>query len=398
VEAVKITKVKCIQCGEWLTPSERRCSRCGVDQIAAEENAIFSDLVTAYETAGEARDWFADGAIEGSPLTVIAGPEKWGKSWTLMDLAVSAVTGSRWLGAFEVKRTGEPWYFDCEYGEHEFARRIARIARAKGIDPRDVLPRIRHVWSPGFQLSTENGLCRRSFELAKRTKPNLVVMDPWRDIIVGDENSALDTIEGMRVAAIFREHAGCPVVIAHHLNREGTPSGSRSLKGRADLYFAGTDEEQPWFTTIGRTIRHSDPIAKRFTIPIEHTDDDDNTIATTRLGLRFEGDTVAKHSITKSATRVIDVLRRSHAPMTCGAIREALHMNGPTATTALYELRDAGLVQVRNSKWSASTASVFERLAEDAANAPKVELSEPKPIVQDVATEGFRRPPRRHTR
>jgi RecA-family ATPase len=281
VEAVKITKVKCIQCGEWLVPSERRCSRCGVDQIEAEEHAIFSDLVRAYERTGDARDWFAEGAIEGSPLTVIVAPEKWGKSWTLMDLAVSAVTGSRWLGTFEVKRTGEAWYVDCEYGEHEFARRIARIARAKGFEPCDVLAQIRHVWGD-FQLSTENGLCRRSFELAKRTQPNLVVIDPWRNVLVGSENSAEDTIEGMRVAAIFREHAGCPVVLCHHLNLAGSPSGSRALKGRADLYIAGTDEEQPWFTTVGRTIRQSDPIAKRFTIHIEHEHDLDEKVASRR--------------------------------------------------------------------------------------------------------------------
>jgi hypothetical protein len=357
---------------------------------------LFSDLLSEYEHVSDPRDWFAEGAIEGDPLFVFAGPEKSHKSWILIDLVVSTVTGSRWLGAFPIKRPGTAFYVDCEYGPFEFARRAARIARAKGFDPREVLPGIKHVWGTGFEMRDGNQLALDVFHRAQREPPSLIVLDPWRNVLGGDENSAQDVIGTLKHFGLLRDRVRCPVGIAHHLNRAGTVSGSRALMGRADLLIEGTDDEQPWYATRGRTIRRNDPIGRRFTVTVAHEDDEDDRVAKTCIGLRFEGDPVAKTALRKASLRVLEVLRRDARPMTKNALREAINANNVTISAALEELSAASLVTFDHNRWSASTQSVFEtafgeaQRARDEGRAPPVE-AQPEHFVRPVSQKRMRR-------
>jgi|GEM_PF-5781972 len=360
----------CEQCGAVYVIGEdgRPHYMCRCHDAAAPKAQVepseFSDLAGAHASIGRERDWFAEGAIEGAPLVVLASGEKVGKSWILIDLAVSTVLGTKWLGAFAIKRPGEAWYVDCEYGAVEFARRCARIIRAKGHEPREVLPRIKHIWGGGFQLATDNTLANQLAVLAKVRKPKLVVIDPWRNVISGDENSAADTIASMSIADQLRSMAEhCPFVFAHHLNRQGSMSGSRALKGRADLFLEGSDEEQPWFASIGRTLRRDDPISRRFMVSIDHDNDNDDTIATTRLSLRYEGDAVAKSGLSKTALRVLNALRRSPVAMGVNDIKRVTHItNGSELKRALSDLKSAGVANCVGGAWSISTSSFFEGL------------------------------------
>ncbi len=113
--------LKCEQCGAVYVIGEdgRPHYMCRCHDAAAPKAQVepseFSDLAGAHASIGRERDWFAEGAIEGAPLVVLASGEKVGKSWILIDLAVSTVLGTKWLGAFAIKRPGEAWYVDCEY-------------------------------------------------------------------------------------------------------------------------------------------------------------------------------------------------------------------------------------------------------------------------------------------
>lgn len=377
----------CFKC-KARSSDPNRCLTCGADPVERIGKGIFSDLLGAYDDIGKERDWFAEGAIEASPLVVLAAGEKVGKSWMLIDLAVSTVTGTKWLGGLPIKKPGQSWYLDCEYGEHEFTRRATRIIRGKGFNPRDVLPQIRHVWAVDFRLTHENDLAKRLFEIANSLQPSVICIDPWRNVLPGEENNAKDTIDAMYFAGKFRDHAFCPVIIAHHLNRMGSMSGSRAMMGRADLLIEGTDEECPWFSARGRTLRRSDAFASKFTVNITHDDDDDDTIATTRLSMRFEGDKVAKAELRKPALRVLDVIRRNGGKSSCKAIREALGMNNTAAKSALDDLEKAGMVELRNGSWSSTARGTFEGAFEDAEKA-RAEGRAP-PI--EIQPETFARP------
>lgn len=354
----------------------------------------FSDLAEALANVSAERDWFAEGAIEGSPIIAWVAPEKAHKSMVAIQLAVATAMGGKWLGAFSCVRPGPVVYLDAEYGEDEFARRLARIARGMGYATADILPRMHHYYSRDLFLVWDDEAADWMGRQAKAIGPSLIVIDPWRNHIAGEENSAEDTKKALHIVAQLRDVTGAVVLIPHHLNKAGSYSGSRALAGRVDLIIEGTDDEQPWYSARGRTIRRDDPIARRFAVQVIHDDDHDDTIARTRLSLRFEGDAVAKTAIGKSALRVLDLLRRTLQPMSCRMVRDTLSMGGETATHALFELRDAGLADVRDGKWSASAASAFESAMADADKA----RAEGRAPVIDVQPEPFTKPTSRGRR
>jgi hypothetical protein len=353
-----------------MTPAEPTpISAAKAKRHADADAALFSDLHASLDGIGKERDWFARGAIEGFPMVVFAGAEKSGKSWTAMQLCVATALGGAWLGQFKIEHPGECFYLDTEYGEHEFTRRVARIARAEGYDPREVLDRVRHVWSADLQLHPDNVLLGMILRAAARRRPVLVVGDPWRNVIAGEENSAPDTIASLAMLAKFRDDAGSVTFLPHHLNRAGTMSGSRALKGRADLFVEGSDDEVPFYTAIGRTIRRGDPISKRFTIDVTHIDDEDDTIAKTLVRARFEGEDVGAE-LSKGALRVRVLLTKAGAAVTVRAIRNELRMSNPAARAALEELRMRAIAACdAKGRWSIATSEFFRSIEGSASSA-----------------------------
>jgi hypothetical protein len=327
-----------------------------------ESRFAFSDLGEALTSVGKTRQWRITGFVEGTPIVVWVASEKAMKSWVAMYTAVCLATGSPWFGAYAVEEPGTVVYVDCEYGEHEFARRLARIARGIGHRPEDVIPLIRHFSSYELALDTQNEAAKWLAKQCKDIAPALIVLDPWRNVLPGEENNADDVKTAMGVAAQIRDMSGAPVWIPHHLNRAGTFNGSRALLGRADLIVEGSDEAEPWYSARGRTIRRDDPIARKFTIALTHDDDTDDSIAATRFALRFEGEAVAKAQLGKTALRVLALLRKADRPMTKNAIRVATDLNSPVVTRVLCELRDAAQAEERDGKWSLATPRFFDDL------------------------------------
>jgi hypothetical protein len=206
---------------------------------------IYADLGRAYESVGAERRWTVEGAIEDIPVVLLVGPEKRGKSWMLCDLVVAVTTATKWLGAFQVPpdQQGRVCVIDGEYGPWEYSRRIARLARGRGIDPKEVFAKIDYVYGWQFMLEAGNGPYLQVVGDIKKKKPSVVIVDPLRNFLDGDENSTTDALNSFRLLTNLR--VGCPVVVAAHLNKRGTMSGARALKTRADMIIEGTDEEQP---------------------------------------------------------------------------------------------------------------------------------------------------------
>jgi hypothetical protein len=123
-----------------------------------------------------------------------------------------------------------------------------------------------------------------------RIDPVLVVVDPWQNFLPGNQNDSADTLAALGIIAEIRNKTNATFALVHHLNRAGTTAGSRALLGRCDLLFEGSDTVEPRYKARGRAIRFADPVRNRFSLDIEHTDDDDDSVATTTVGLRWESD------------------------------------------------------------------------------------------------------------
>lgn len=319
-------------------------------------------LIAAFGGLRTERDWFAEGAIERTPLVSLIGPEKTAKSWAAQQCAVATITGASWLGTFPIRRSGRVLYADAEYGDHETARRMARIARAEGHRPEEVLADVVYYAAHSLRLAPDSTDVAALLQYAKHSEPALVIFDPFRNMMEGDENSALDMLNALDTAARFRDVLGCPVIVVHHLNKQGKASGSRAFRTRCDLVIEGTDDDTPVYSSVGRTVRRNDAINKRFSIEVAHENDDDDLIARTFVRASFEGEPTTHAALSRSAQRVRDVLKGAASPMTVRAIRTRTNMNNSTAKNALEELRVAGIASTERDGWSLGTSAFFASL------------------------------------
>lgn len=332
-----------------------------VAALASTKPDFLFDLSESLNELGSERQWFAEGVIEGiTPLVMLVGPEKSGKSWALTDLIVSTIAGGDWLGAFPVRRTGHVLLVEAEQGTHETARRIARVARGRGLKPADVIRGVRYV-SRYWQLDALDADEMRA--LARHNKDNgtpaLVAIDPLRGTMLGDENSAKDVLGALEGAAQIGRICSAPAVLAHHVNKLGAASGSRALATRPDLILTGTDTTRPRYTAVGRRIRRNDPIAEQrgFFIDVDHGEhDEDDTRATTVVKAVFGTDAnelpVVRPALTQ---RVLEMLGRSTQPLTKRQLRDELRASNRHVTDALDALKTAGSVQEIDQRWRANS-------------------------------------------
>ncbi len=267
---------------------------------------------------------------------------------------------------------------DGEYGSREYARRLLRLARGRGLDPQRVMRDVHYVYSAGWSLRsapapTKENRHRREYQDGLvalvddlrdgRIEPSLLVVDPMRNHLGadGDENSARDVVALCTTVNALRSLAGCPVILPHHLNQAGSTAGSRALPGRVDLIIEGTDEAQPWYSARGRTIRDGDPIAQRWSAEIRHEHDKDDSRAATTLTLRTAGQRgPSRPALPKSAARVLDAL--AAGGMTASRLRQLLVMGGSAAKQALEHLEQAGLVTRQGEVWEVSPTGLSASL------------------------------------
>jgi hypothetical protein len=311
---------------------------------------LWSDLTGVYNNAGAKRDWFAEGAIEGNPLILFSGPEKSHKSWSAMQLAVATVLGGEWLERFPVRKPGTVVYLDGEYGEYEFTRRVARIARGVGADPESVFDKIYHRHSIDVTLKHSDMMLNSIMHYVGKYRPALVVIDPVRNHLDGDENEAHVVLAAFQALARLKTIGRCPMLLIHHLNKSGKFSGSRAFTTRADLIIEGSDKETPVYSAKGRTLRQGvDPLAEPFTIEVEHVNDEDDRVAATRLVYAGVGGS-AKAAVKPSqpeglSGKILELLNTRSEPLSVNGIATELGRSAADIKHELEALQTKGLVE-----------------------------------------------------
>jgi hypothetical protein len=323
----------------------------------------FTDLGAALAGVTTVRPWLVEGLIEGTPIVTWIAGEKSMKSWVAMYLSACIATGTPAFGRHEVRRPGPVIYVDAEYGPHEFARRLARIARGIGRTPSEVASLVRHFYSYEFALEGQNEAAIWLLRAAKQLRPSLIVLDPWRNVLDGEENSTDAVKRAMAIAAQLRDQASAAILVPHHLNRAGTFNGSRALLGRADLIVEGTDEAEPLYRARGRTVRRKDPLARPFSVAVEHVDDEDDVVAKTLFSIRFEGDVSATSALSKPALKILAALRESMTPMGSNDLMRATGItNGRERAKAIGDVKAAGLIVAEGTKWKLAASEFFDSI------------------------------------
>jgi hypothetical protein len=218
---------------------QEREARAAAEKAAAERRAIEERVAAARKAWGVVAAPVKPGAprvyikavLEVLRVLYLAGPRKVVKSGMALDLIVSVLSGKPWLGfddfGAENGEGVEVVYFSGELEKDKIDERIARICRAKGVDPSDAMKRITVI--NGMPYPADEFSMNQLRDLLARKVPTVVVIDALYRCInqtetgegagvnMTDKTAVARVLENLE--AVCRGH-NATLVILDHLKKE----------------------------------------------------------------------------------------------------------------------------------------------------------------------------------
>jgi AAA domain/DnaB-like helicase N terminal domain len=195
-------------------------------------------------------------------LAFVVGSWKVGKTWLLLELAISVVSGEPVLGRYPVPEPGPVILVVEESGRAALHRRLDRLARGRAI-AKGRLAELHFGANLGVRLN-EPRWQRRLREAATAIGPRAVILDPWVRI----KGAAVDEKEQREVGEVLdyllglREATGAAVITSAHTGHEGG-----HIRGSSDI-------EAVWESRLTLTY---DRQTKVHTLSAEHREAEESS-------------------------------------------------------------------------------------------------------------------------
>jgi hypothetical protein len=165
-----------------------------------------------------------------SAIGAVIGPWKVGKTWAVLELAVSIAAGVAAFGRFAVER-GPVILVLEESGRDALYRRLDKLARGHNLRPADL--RDLHV-APNRRVRLDDEEWRgRLMDAAQRIRPRAIFLDPFVRIKGAgvDENVQREVAPALDFMRDLRDESGAAVVFVHHVGHEN----KSRMRGSSDL-------------------------------------------------------------------------------------------------------------------------------------------------------------------
>jgi hypothetical protein len=206
-----------------------------VDQVGEQEPTTarvlrvrFIREVLAELAALGNRPWLVRGLWPGDSYGVLGAEDKAGKTWALLDLAVSVAAGVPWFGRFECPHPGPVTMFLGEGGMVGMVRRFQAVSAHKGVNLAG-LPLRLEFKAPN--LTHREHLNFIAKELADHP-PRLVALDPFYLSAGGRSGANLNEMgEVLAQIQAVAENVGAALAIVVHWNKTGTGRGPERFTG-----------------------------------------------------------------------------------------------------------------------------------------------------------------------
>lgn len=222
---------------------------------------------------------------------MLGAEDKAGKTWLMLDLAVSVASGTPWLGRFPCDQGGVVMFLG-EGGPRKMLRRLEAIATARGLAVED-LPIRACYRSP--HLTKPDHLAAIGAEL-EAWPAKLVELDPLYLAARGASGSDLYAMgEHLSNLQEVVQRSGAALVVSTHYNKTG--------EGRGPKRFTGVGPGA-W----GRVLVSADVINRRVT-------DETTGETTATLEVSFMGDEIAESTITLTRRVWVDDPNDLSSPM-----------------------------------------------------------------------------------
>ena len=168
-----------------------------------------------------------DGVLRQGHKMLLAGPSKAGKSFALINLAISVAEGIEWMGMKCAK--GRVLYINLELDRASCLHRFRDVYEARGMTPKN-LHNI-EIWNLRGKSVPMDKLVRPLIRRAKNGDEPLLalILDPIYKVITGDENSASDMAAFTNQFDKICRDVQCSTIYCHHHSK-----GSQGKKRSAD--------------------------------------------------------------------------------------------------------------------------------------------------------------------
>jgi RecA-family ATPase len=217
---------------------------------------------------------------KGSKLA-FGGSSKSFKTWTLLDLAISVATGTKWLGCATAQ--GKVLFVNFEIQPHAWQRRIAAVVKAKGVElPSGTI----QLWNLRGHAADFGQLIPRIIQRIRRENFALIILDPIYKLYGGtDENKAGDVAALLNSLETLATETGAAIAFGAHFakgNAAGKEaidriSGSGVFARDPDSLLIFTKHEADDAFTVEPILRNFAPVAPfavRWQFPLMNRADD----------------------------------------------------------------------------------------------------------------------------
>lgn len=154
-----------------------------------------------------------DGILRCGHKMLISGSSKAGKSFLLMELAISLAEGRPWLGFYV--RQGKVLYVNLEIDHSSCINRFYDIYDALGLKERKNLSNI-SIWNLRGKAIPLDKLVPKIVKVVVGKGYEAVIIDPIYKVITGDENSASDMGAFCNQFDKICDETGCSAIYCHH--------------------------------------------------------------------------------------------------------------------------------------------------------------------------------------
>lgn len=178
----------------------------------------FSDLEELPPLAPE----IIQGVLRKGHKMLIAGASKAGKSFLLIELALSIVNGTEWLG-FKCAK-GKVLYINLEVDKNSFLKRIDDVQKELGFDKAVGLD----IWNLRGQNVSIDKLAPRLIRRARSKNYDVIIFDPLYKINEGDENNATEMAKFFNHLDYVCVQLQTSIICCHH-HSKGAQGGKFSM-------------------------------------------------------------------------------------------------------------------------------------------------------------------------
>ncbi|WP_164992243.1 AAA family ATPase [Streptomyces sp. L2] len=235
-----------------------------------------ADVAVEVAAAGDPQ-WLFRPVISAGDYGMLSAEKKAGKTWAVLDAAVSCASGGAWLGHYPTDTSGPVIIFYGEGGKRKLLRRIHAIGAAKGLSREQVnaLPIFPEFSAPKLGNQGDLELIRQAIT---ERKPALVIVDPLYLSASGATGSDLISMGALlNGVQKITQAAGTTLLISHHWNKTGSGKGHDRSSG------AGPNEWGRFLISVAAVSKSTDPVTKETTAALKWS---------------FAGDEVADEDVT----------------------------------------------------------------------------------------------------